>query len=349
MSFHPLFGAPRFGAAAVAVVAVTLGGVGTAVAVPVRAATSPSVAVVNNTLTITGTDRSDQIAIGDSGVDPTTLIVGLGGGQVVSVPRASFTSITVLLGDGNDEFSDSDSTPDRVTVDAGRGDHTVTTAGGDDVIFGREGNDTIRGGGGDDVIDAGAGNDIVSGGPGHDTVFLDAGRDTMLWNPGDGSDTVDGGDGRDTLQFNGSNTSEQMRLLADNGRTELIRDVANIHMDFAAIENVNVAALASADTITVDDLSSTDVRNTNIELSAAGAGDGAVDKVTVNGTDQVDRVRVAPDATGIAVVGLGPATHISGAEPTDQLQVNTLGGNDQVRVAPGTDAHIGVSVDLGPQ
>src|SRR5262249_2582924 len=134
-----------------------------------------------------------------------------------------------------------------------------------------------------------------------------------------------------------------------NGRTEFVRDIANIDMDFTAIENVNVAALGGTDTITVDDVTGTDVRNANIDLSAAGAGDGAVDHVTVNGSDHADRVRIAPTPTSIAVAGLVPAVHISGAEPTDQLQVNTLGGNDQVRVAPATDAHIGVSVDLGPQ
>lgn len=349
MGFHPHFGAPRVGAAALAAVAVTLGGAGTAFASPVHGSTSPSVTVVNNTLNITGTDRADQVAIGDSS-DPNTLIVDLGGGQTVNIGRSSFTSIVVQLGNGNDQFSDTDSKPDGVTVDAGNGDDTVTTASGADVIFGRDGNDTIRSGAGDDVIDAGEGNDLVIGGQGHDTVFLDAGRDTMVWNPGDGSDTFDGGDGSDTLEFNGANVSERMELFAANGRTEFVRDIANIDMDFTSVENVNVAALGSADTITVDDLSTTDVRNANIDLSAAaGSGDGAVDNVTVNGSDRADRVRIAPTATSIAVAGLAPTVHISGAEPTDQLQVNTLAGNDQVRVAPATSTHIGVSVDLGQQ
>ena len=88
---------------------------------------------------------------------------------------------------------------------------------------------------------------------------MGAGDDTFVWNPGDGSDIVEGQDGNDTMQFNGANIDENIDLSANGSRLRLTRDVGNVTMDVNGVEKVNFNALGGADTITVNDLSGTDV------------------------------------------------------------------------------------------
>jgi hypothetical protein len=49
----------------------------------------------------------------------------------------------------------------------------------------------------------------------------------------------------------------------------------------------------------------------------------------------------------VVVQGLPTKTRISGSEPSDALQVNTLGGNDTVDVADDVATLIEATVDLG--
>ena len=89
--------------------------------------------------------------------------------------------------------------------------------------------------------------------------MLGAGDDTFVWNPGDGSDTVEGQAGNDTLLFNGANIAEKIDISANGGRVRFTRDVANITMDLNDVETIDFNALGGADTVTVNDLSGTDV------------------------------------------------------------------------------------------
>ncbi len=193
---------------------------------------------------------------------------------------------------------------------------------------------TLDGGDGDDVITGSKGNDIVIGGRGNDTAFLGAGDDTFVWNPGDGSDTVEGQGGADTLQFNGSNVGEKIDLSANGSRLRLFRDVANVTMDVNGVEQVNVAALGGADTLTVNDLTGTDVTGVSIDLASpagSGTGDGQADSVIVNGTNGADTIVVAGNASGAFVFGLAVQVNITGAEAAnDRLTVNALAGDDVV-------------------
>lgn len=90
-----------------------------------------------------------------------------------------------------------------------------------------------------------------------------------------------------------------------------------------------------------------DQRPYDIDLGAAGAGDGQVDTVTVNGTDRADSVAVGAQGANVDVSGLKAETVITGADTTDRLQVNGQGGNDTVDVSRRASSLIGVSVDLG--
>ena len=113
------------------------------------------------------------------------------------------------------------------------------------------------------------------GGRGNDIAFLGAGDDTFVWNPGDGNDTVEGQAGTDTMQFNGANIAEKIDLSANGGRLRFTRDIANIVMDTNDVEHVNFHALGGADTITVNDLTGTDVTDTTIDLEAPPAPEPA--------------------------------------------------------------------------
>src|SRR6266436_8477618 len=109
------------------------------------------------------------------------------------------------------------------------------------------------------------------------------------------------------LVFNGANINERMDISAIGARARLTRDVANITMDLDGIENIQVAALGNADTITVNDLTGTDAKQVNIDLSAtpgSGQGDGAADKVIVNGTAGDDTVTVTSSGASVVVNGL---------------------------------------------
>ena len=146
---------------------------------------------------------------------------------------------------------------------------------------------TVNGLGGDDVIDAtrsegrrdpahvkrrsrrttcswGAqGDDLINGGDGNDVALMGAGDDMFVWNPGDDNDTVEGQAGTDTLLFNGANIAEKIDISANGGRVRFIRDVANVTMDMNDIETIDFNALGGADTIVVNDLSGTDVKEIN--------------------------------------------------------------------------------------
>jgi hypothetical protein len=99
-------------------------------------------------------------------------------------------------------------------------------------------------------------------------ALLGAGDDTFIWNPGDASDTVEGQAGTDTLQFNGANIDEKIDISANGSRARLTRDVGNVTMDLNGVEHIEVNARGGADTITVNDLTGTDVNQVAIDLGA---------------------------------------------------------------------------------
>jgi hypothetical protein len=120
-------------------------------------------------------------------------------------------------------------------------------------------------------------------------------------------------------------------------------------MDLDDIESTDIRALGSADTITVNDLAGTDLEAASIDLAASGGdGDGAPDTVVVNGSDRAERVRVNRAGSQVLTTGLAAQTTIAGSEAAnDVLRVNTLGGRDDVQVAPDVSTLITPVVDLG--
>jgi Ca2+-binding RTX toxin-like protein len=294
--------------------------------------------VHKGTLTVTGTNGDDTIVLRLGAGDPNDLEVDVGGDGTAdaSFNRADFDHIVVEAKKGDD----------TVSIDESNGVFTVT---GVTTLDGGRGNDTLLGGSGAETFMGGGGNDFVDGNRGNDIAFLGAGDDTVQWDPGDGSDTVEGQSGKDALAFNGSNAAEKIDVTANGSRVRLHRDVAAIAMDLDDIESTDIRALGAADTITVDDLTGTGLEAANIDLAATTAdGDGAADTVVVNGSDKAERVRVNRAGSQVLTTGLAARTTIAGSEAAnDILRVNTLGGRDDVQVAPDVSTLITAVVDLG--
>jgi Ca2+-binding RTX toxin-like protein len=319
---------------------------------------------------LTGGDGDDQV-FGQSGNDrmvwnpgdDTDLNEGGDGVDTVEVNGGNGAETFTVTANGTRVRFDR-VTPAPFSLDIGTSENLVLNANGGDDVFtasndlapliqitadGGAGNDQLTGGDGADVLLGGDGNDVVTGGRGNDVALLGAGDDTFVWNPGDGSDTVEGQAGSDAMLFNGANVSEKIDISANGGRVRFTRDVANIVMDLNDVERIDFKALGGADTITVNDLSGTDVTEVNLDLSAAGGGgDGQADTVIINGTSGDDVVVVAGNAGGVTVAGLAARVNITGSEAAnDRLIVNALAGDDVVEASGLSAGAIQLTADGG--
>ena len=246
--------------------------------------------------TLTGGDADDQ-AFGQSGND--RMIWNPGDDTDLNEGGGGVDTVEVNGGNGAEQFAATANgtrvrfdrlNPAPFAIDIGTSENLVLNAnGGDDsfsatgnlatlikiTVDGGAGNDTLLGSNGVDLLLGGDGNDFVDGNQGNDVALLGAGDDTFQWDPGDGSDTVEGQDGTDTMLFNGSNVSEIFEASANGARLRFTRNVGNIVMDLNDVEAIDLNALGGADTITVNDLSGTDVVELNVRSRRARRrGDG---------------------------------------------------------------------------
>ena len=333
MNVHDVLGSRRLRLAGGVAAAVTIG---VGVAGPAMAEQVASASVANDTLTIIGTNDSDRVALRLEAGAPGVLQIDFGDDGLAehSFDRSTFRRIEVFLRAGADQFR----------IDQVNGifaDEAVTIDGG-------SGDDTLDGGDGVDLFDGGSGDDAVDGNRGNDTGLLGPGQDSFRWDPGDGSDVVEGQSGTDSLDFNGAGVAENMSLSANGERTLFLRDVANIRMDMDDVERLDLTALGGVDSVTIDDMSGTDFRRADVDLSGpAGGGDGLADTVTVKGTARADNIGVTAEGTRVDVTRLQTDVRITGSETIDQLQVKALDGDDDVDLDGNVFALIAVAVDLG--
>jgi Ca2+-binding RTX toxin-like protein len=218
----------------------------------------------------------------------------------------------------------------------------VNGSGGDDVIDASgltagHMSLTLNGGLGADILIGSQGDDVVNGGDGDDVALLGGGDDVFVWNPGDDNDTIEGQDGFDTLLFNGANVAEKIDISANGGRVLFSRDVASVTMDLNDVEGIDFNAKGGADTITVNDLSGTDVTEINIDLAGVpggGAGDGAADTIIINSTSGDDVIEIVGDSTGVSILGLATRVNITGFEAAnDRIVINGLSGSDVIEAS----------------
>ncbi len=320
--------------------------------------------------TITGGDADDQ-SFGQSGDD--RMIWNPGDDTDLNEGGENTDTVEVNGGNGTEQFTTTANgtrvrfdrlNPAPFSIDIGTSEKLVLNAnGGDDsssatgnlaaliamTVDGGTGNDSLLGSNGIDILLGGAGNDFVDGQQGNDVAFLGADNDTFQWDPGDGSDIVEGQDGTDDMRFNGSAANERMEVTANGGRVRFTRDVANIVMDLNDVETIDANALAGTDTVTVNDMSGTDLDKVAPNLAApGGADDVAADDVIVNGTNGEDVITVAGSGTSASVLGLASRVDISGARSaTDRLTVNALAGDDVVDASALAASAIALTVTGG--
>ena len=84
------------------------------------------------------------------------------------------------------------------------------------------------------------------------------------------------------MVFNGSGGNEIMAATANFGRVSFTRNLGGIVMDLNDVEAIDVNALGGTDSVTVNDMSGTDLRRVDVDLAGAlggSAGDGEADTV----------------------------------------------------------------------
>jgi Ca2+-binding RTX toxin-like protein len=316
---------------------------------------------------LTGGDGDDQ-AFGQTGND--RMVWNPGDDTDLNEGGDNVDTVEVNGGNGTEEFTATANgtrvrfdriSPAPFSIDIGTSEKLALNAnGGDDkfsatgnlaalisiTVDGGAGNDTILGSNGVDTLLGGDGNDFVDGQQANDVAFLGAGDDVFQWDPGDGNDTVEGQDGSDTMLFNGANIAEKIDVSANGNRVRFTRDIANIAMDLNDVERIDFNALGGADTVTLNDLSGTDLTQINTDLAAGGVGDGSADTIVVNGSNGNDTINVSGAGTSASVAGLAALVDVTNAEAAnDALVVNTLAGDDHVTASALVAGVIKLTID----
>jgi Ca2+-binding RTX toxin-like protein len=277
-----------------------------------------------DSVTVNGTNEPDDIEISADG-----------------------SAVDVFGAQPNLRIDHSEAANDKLTVNGLGGADTITGGPGLAALIQL----VINGGTEVDVLTGGDGNDRIVGQQQNDSMLGGSGDDTLVWDPGDANDLVEGQAGNDTMEFNGAGGNEAFVASAVAGRLRFTRNLGNIVMDVDGTETVDLRALGGIDTALVNDLTGTDVTKVDIDLAAAiggGAGDGAADEITVNGTNGRDNIAVAANGGVVDVTGLFTAIAISHPEvANDSLAINGLGGDDDVAIGGGVAALIQTLVDLG--
>jgi Ca2+-binding RTX toxin-like protein len=319
------------GASALALVVLAL------TATTVAAGSAVEAGVDAGTLRVTGSQSADRIALRLSAADANQLQVDVGddGTADFTFDRGTFGAIDVRAGNG----------ADTVRIDQVNGIFTTTAA---TRIDGENGDDTLNGGTGAEVFVGGRGDDVVDGNAGADTAFLDSGDDTFIWDQGDGSDVVEGASGSDTLVFNGFGANENMAATPSGDRVRFTRAQGNIVMDLDDVEAIDARPAGGTDTVTVNDVTGTDLARVDVDLAAAiggSASDAQADTVSVIGTTGDDSIAANAVGSAVEINGLAALVRITHADPAvDTLVIDSATGDDDVAVDPALAALILVSV-----
>ena len=268
---------------------------------------------LRDTVVVNGTNGDDAVVI--SGANGAATVAGLAASIQVTAADPTLDQLTVNTLGGNDDVDATalDATGMKLTVDGGSAD------------------DELIGGGGNETFLGGDGNDFVDGGRGADLALLGAGDDRFQWDPGEGSDVVEGQGGVDAMTFNGAPGDESFDVAPNGQRVRFFRNIGNITMDLDDVEQIDLATLAGVDNVRVHDMSGTDLTALDTDLSGtpgSGTGDGAIDTITVDGTNGDDAIVVSGASGSVTVAGLVATVNLAAAELADVLVIDTLAGND---------------------
>jgi Ca2+-binding RTX toxin-like protein len=269
-------------------------------------------------LTIIGDELPNSITVGrDVGGN---ILVNNGISSISGgIPNVTNTALIQVFGRAGN---------DQVTIDNSGG--LMPTSN----LFGETGDDTLTGSSVSDTLFGGPGNDTLIGRGGNDQLHGNDDNDTFTWSPGEGSDIIEGENGTDVLLFNGSAGAETFTVSTNGTRCQFTRNIGNIFMDLAGVEQIFCNALGGADTITINSLAGTDVTQVSLDLSVLGVHDSQVDNVVINGTETNDVITAFSTVTNVVVNGLHATVRISGSSSlNDTLTINSLGESDTVNAS----------------
>jgi Ca2+-binding RTX toxin-like protein len=154
--------------------------------------------VVEGTLEVSGTNKSDVIFVSMQPGGTGLVQVESGSALVGAFDPALFPNgVNVKAGNGNDQVVVFGDVLIATHLEGGNGKDVLAGGGANDLIEGGNGVDQMAGGAGDDTLDGGNGRDDLDGGAGNDTL---AG--------GKGVDHVVGGLGADVFKTS-DRTTEQ--------------------------------------------------------------------------------------------------------------------------------------------
>lgn len=280
------------------------------------------IGIGGDTVNVNGSSAADVMTVTANGTSARVDVAGASAG----IGLSGALSLVMKGHDGDDQISCTGNLAALVpiTLDGGAGDDTLLGSNGGDVLLG------------------GDNNDFVDGQQGSDVALLGAGDDTFQWDPGDGNDVIEGQSGFDALQLNGSNIGEILELSSNGSRLRFTRNIGNVILDIDGMEQFNLAALGGTDIVTLNDLTPTAIEQVNVNLGLfGGAVDAAADTININGSDQPDTMQVTADGTALNVLWPAGIVRITSPEGTlDTLNVNGLGGNDNISAGAGTTSLI---------
>ncbi len=152
------------------------------------------------------------------------------------------------------------------------------------------------------------------------------------------------------MTFNGAGVDEAFDVSANGQRVRFFRNIGNITMDLDDVEQIDLATLAGVDSVRVRDMAGTDLTtldNTLEGTPASGTGDGAIDTITIDGTNGDDAIVVTGANGSVTVAGLVATVNLTAAD-YHALVIDTLAGTDMTDssgLAPNT---VGLTVPRLP-
>jgi Ca2+-binding RTX toxin-like protein len=170
-----------------------------------------------------------------------------------------------------------------------------------------------------------AGNDTVTGAGGADIISMLGGTDLSLWSLGDGSDVVEGGTGIDTARFSSTNGFFNVSA-SGSGKVFVAAGVgggAEI-VSLNDVERLDLRLSAFYNSVTVGDLSGSDVTKVTVDFA------GANDFVAAHASGANNTLTVTAAGTTINVAGLPTLFSVTHAETADAVELHGANGNDKL-------------------
>lgn len=259
-----------------------------------------------------GSEDDDQISFGS---------FGLLGPTFITLVDPSLDRYLTIDGRGGDDI---------ISASVATIDLTLVGGTGDNVLIGGPGNDHLIGG---------PGFDDVSGGKGADVALLGGDFDRFSWKAGDGSDVVDGGASRDSLSLQGTGQAEAFSLQPDGKGLHLTRDVENVQLHLAGLEEIDPVLGGGEDTFAIGDLSKTGAQLVDVSLAAlpiTPLGDFNADRVTVAGRGALKLAGKVVTSGTATLTGLPWTVNVSHAESFDTLEIDGAASVDTSAFAANT-------------